>query len=114
MNKKELGVKMCPQKIMIIQPMNGLSDIEIKETRNRAIKDCTDHGYIVINSYIDGFESDWAENQKHIGLAYLSLSLKAMSQCDAVYLCKGWDKARGCIIEYKAAKAYSLDIIDSF
>ena len=44
-------------------------------------------------------------------LYYLSQSLAKMACCDAVFLCEGWENARGCRVERAAAVAYDLEII---
>lgn len=41
----------------------------------------------------------------------LGLFIEAMSQCEAVYFCDGWEDTRGCRIEHEVAEAYGLDII---
>ena len=37
--------------------------------------------------------------------------IQLLSQADMIYLGEGWDKARGCKIEYEIAKAYGINII---
>ena len=107
----------CTQSIgnvMISQPMGGLSDQEIVETRDRAICEIRKMGGTVINTL---FTEEWKKNQTRLDdfvvspLWFLAKSLEAMSHCHAVYFCKGWKKARGCRIEHEAAVAYGLQII---
>lgn len=102
-------------KAMLSQPMNGKTEKEIKDTREKAIIALKAKGYEVVNTL---FTDEWykTENMKvrgvvQIPLCFLAKSLENMSLCHAVYFCKGWEKARGCIIEHDAAKAYGLDII---
>ena len=102
-------------KAMLSQPMNGKTNEEIVATRERAIKELEAAGYEVVNTL---FTDEWysSENMKNRGvenipLCFLAKSLENMSLCNAVYFCKGWDKARGCKIEHDAAVAYGLDII---
>ena len=103
------------RKAMISQPMNGKSDEEIYETRDRVMGLLTESGYRVVNTIFTG-EQYSDENMKSRGILFpplrlLAESLSYMSECDTVYFCKGWDKARGCRIEHEAAKAYGLNII---
>lgn len=102
-------------KVMLSQPMNGKTDEEIKATREKAIAALTDMGYEVVNTL---FTDEWysPESMKERGvvqipLCFLAKSLENMSLCHAAYFCKGWEKARGCIIEHAAAEAYGLEII---
>lgn len=102
-------------KAMLSQPMNGKTDEEIAETRERAIKALEAKGYEIVNTL---FTDEWysAESMKKRGvvqipLCFLAKSLENMSLCHAAYFCKGWENARGCKIEHDAAVAYGLDII---
>ena len=42
---------------------------------------------------------------------YLGSSLHMLSLADAILLCDGWVKARGCRIEYQVAKLYGIPIL---
>lgn len=95
-------------KIFISQPMNGLSDEQIKTERNNAIKSCEEKfGKIeIIESYFEN-----VPKVKTIPLYYLGKSLQLMSEADVVYFCKGWENARGCVIENKCAIDYNINIV---
>lgn len=102
-------------KAMLSQPMNGKTDEEIIETRERAIKALEAEGYEVVNTL---FTDEWysAESMKDRGVVqipvcFLAKSLENMSLCHAAYFCKGWEKARGCKIEHDVAVAYGLTIL---
>lgn len=98
-------------KAMIIQPMNGLTDEQIRVNREAATKVLESKGYYVLNSFFDYSEDRLKElGYSNLGVFYLSESLKVMSMCDAVYCCKGWNQARGCVIELKTADSYGLEI----
>lgn len=99
---------------MISQPMNGLTDEQIKETREIAIAIIKDSGYEFQDSYFgDTYHKDMDGDPDNINIPifYLSKSIERMSYCDAVYFCKGWEKARGCVIEHEIAKKYGLRCI---
>ncbi len=103
-------------KAMISQPMNGLTDEEIFETRNKAIMWLSKNRFDLVDTlcrYRWFLENLLLTNHvKNEPLYYLSLSLGQMSQCDAVYFCKGWENYRGCRIEHEAAEVYGLKIIE--
>lgn len=95
--------------------MNGKTEQEIVETRNKAIKALEAAGYEVVNTL---FTDEWYSKEKmeergvvQIPLCFLAKSLENMSLCHAAYFCKGWEKARGCKIEHDAAVAYGLKIL---
>ena len=100
-------------KVMISQPMKDLSDEQIEEVRNRAIKAIEARGDEFVSTF---FKDDWntlvkklnAEGVTNISLHFLSRSLMEMSKCDGVYFCKGWESARGCVVEHQVAKSYGL------
>ena len=103
------------KKAMISQPMNGYTEYEIQETRERCIKALVINGYRVINTlFTDSWYSEKAMDERGVvnrPLCYLAKSLENMSKCDTAYFAKGWEDARGCRIEHAAAKAYGLEII---
>ena len=103
------------KKIMISQPMNGFTDEQINETRDRALEFVKDNNYEFINTL---FTDEWYSKEKmlergvvQIPLCFLAKSIENMSLCHIAYFCKGWENARGCKIEHDIAKAYGLEII---
>ena len=104
------------KKAMLSQPMGGLTLEKIEETRENAVCTLRSKGYLIENTL---FTDEWYEEEiSHAPgwiiqrpLFFLAKSLEAMSRCDTVYFCKGWEKARGCRIEHDAAVAYGLEII---
>lgn len=103
------------KKVMLSQPMNGKSDEEIKETRDKATKVLKNKGYEIVNTL---FTDDWYSPEAMEGrgvvnrpLCFFAKSVENMSKCDVVYFCKDWEKYRGCKLEHECAKAYGLEII---
>lgn len=96
--------------IMISQPMKDISSEKIIAVRENAIHTLETFGYDVIDNFFTD-DSFITEDTKQTPVAYLAKSLEVMSKCDAVYFCKGWEKARGCKIEHEIAKNYGLAII---
>ena len=103
------------KRVMISQPMSGLTDDEITQTQNRAYQHLRDIGYDVVNTLFLDYPSDEDLKvsrgiiQPHI--FYLSNAVREMSKCDAVYFVKGWKDARGCKIEHEIAREYGLELI---
>lgn len=96
-------------KAIICQPMRGKTTDEIKAVREKATKYLESEGYEVVNTFFD--PNEIPEANKHKPLYCLSTSIRAMSFCDAVYFCEGWQDYRGCVLEYIAAGTYGLKII---
>jgi len=90
------------KKVFISQPMSGLTIEQIKEDRERCIK-------VIKDEIGDDFEviDNLQENKNYPHkLYYLSEDLKFLSEADVVFFATGWDDARGCEIEWQAAKNY--------
>ena len=100
---------------MISQPMNGFTDEQITETRNRFLQFAKNENMEVVNTY---FKNEWFAKIElnHVGVIqapvyYLARALEKMAHCNVVYFVKGWENARGCKIEHEVALQYGLDII---
>ena len=91
-------------RFMISQPMKGLSKEQIEENRAYIVKKLTEEGHTIVDSFIEVPDS---ENK---ALWCLGASFQIMSNCDAVYFLKGWENARGCVLEHKACEAYGVKI----
>ena len=104
------------KKAMLSQPMAGRTEQEIIATRDRAIAELERRGYEIVNTL---FTDEWYSQEKmtergvvQIPLCFLAKSLENMSRCHAAFFCLGWQNARGCRIEYDAAVAYGLEVIE--
>ena len=86
-----------------------------KRFRRLEIAALCDKGYVVVNTLFSHDQSDkeYLEKRgfKQIPVAFLGKSVMAMAQCDAVYFCRGWENARGCVIEHDVAQTYGLEIL---
>lgn len=103
------------KKAMISQPMHGKSEDEIIKVRENATEFLESQGYEVVDTY---FEGEWCSDGvltlngiNNKPLWFLAKSLDMMSKCDLVYLCKGWEKSRGCRLENEAALAYDIPLL---
>ena len=97
------------KKIFISQPMNGLTDEEIKINRSSAIKKLEKFMHGEEFEIIDSFFETAPHDAKP--LWYLGESLKLLAQADYALFLKGWDKARGCKIENTCAQEYGIQTI---
>ena len=95
-------------KLFISQPMNGLTDAEILDERDKATR-VAQYACDETVEVIDSFFQEAPHDAKP--LWYLGKSLELLSEADAVYFAPGWKEARGCRIEHAAAVAYGLNIV---
>lgn len=102
------GVKMI--QVFISQPMNGVSDKQIQKTRAAAIQDviaqaveyyqCGVSDVEIMDTVIKDFDPCVHP------LKYLGKSIEMIAEADAVYFVRGWQDARGCVIEHECAQKY--------
>jgi hypothetical protein len=102
-------------KIMISQPMNGLTEKQITNAQNKFLEYAKKENLKPLNTF---FQDEWYSNESmssrgvlQTPLFFLAKSLEYMSKCTTVYFAKGWENARGCKIEHEVALQYGLDII---
>lgn len=96
-------------KVFISQPMANRSEEEILNERlevlNKLKKDLKTDNIAIIDSY---FEEDESKSTIHKGVYHLGKSLELLSTADVAYFCKGWQHARGCLIEKEVCQAYNI------
>lgn len=85
-------------KVMISQPMKGRKTEEIKAERETLVKELEEKGFEVVDTVF--------EKGPDNPLYFLSKSIEAMSNVDAVVFMPGWQGARGCRIEHQVAAEY--------
>jgi len=99
-------------KVFISCTMNGRSDEEILKTRkdiNEKLKNVLKQDFEVIDSFFTDFNPN--VTQIDPAMYYLGLSISKMAAADIVVFAEGWDKARGCKLEYNVARAYGKTCI---
>ena len=100
------------KKVMISQPMAGKTDLEIAKVRKKATQYLEDKGFEVVNTFFkEGFDRMIDVQSFDKSIYFLAKSIEKMSECQAVYFCRGWENTRGCQIEHEVAKKYGLEII---
>lgn len=98
------------KKVFISQPMNGLSDEEIRTNREAIINKLNEFKlgeFEIIDSYMADYNPE-----KNNPVAYLGKSIEFLAQADLAVFGKGWQNARGCQIEHSVCVAYNIPIID--
>lgn len=87
-------------KIMISQPMNGKTGKQIRDERKYLVQELEAEGHEVIDTVIENFDDEVSP------VYYLSKAIEALDKADAVVFMRGWEKARGCVIEHETALFY--------
>lgn len=96
------------KKLFISQPMNGKTDTEILEVREKAIKSAERE----LGEKVEVIDSFFRNAPvKANPLWFLGKSLELLSEADVAYFAKGWEEARGCKIEHQCAIDYGIELI---
>lgn len=59
-------------------------------------------GFEVVNP----LEVDAGESPEYFD--HIAADLRALADCDAIYMCRGWRESRGCRLEHAFARIYQL------
>lgn len=94
-------------KVMISQPMNGKPEEQIKEERKELVKAIETSG----DEVIDTVFTQEVPKDCDAAIYYLAKSIEAIGKADTVIFMKGWEKARGCVIEHLVAVKYDKEIV---
>lgn len=86
-------------KIMISQPMRGKTNEQIKDEREPLKIAIEASGGICMDTVFDNVDNGTP-------LSYLAKSIKYLDEADIIWFMPGWDKSRGCRIEFECAKEY--------
>ena len=101
--------------IFIAQPMTGLSNESIENTRNGLIKLCQSEYGEKIN-ILDQFHlpDDIPEDYKcsiEKQIYLLGRSIQILAKADVAYFADGWENYRGCRMENNACLKYGVKVI---
>lgn len=94
--------------VFISQPMNGKKTEEIECEREEFVNDLKKYLGEDINILDTIFH--FAEDVP--SLVYLGRSLEVLAKADLSVFMDGWENARGCRIEYNAAKDYGVPTLE--
>ena len=42
---------------------------------------------------------------------YMGKDIEALLECDAIFLCEGWQNSKGCMAEFEVARIYNKQIL---
>ena len=90
-------------KIYIAGPMRGYDELNFPAF-NAAAYDLTADGYIVVNPVDINPDpnADWLDCMRK--------DIKALVDCDAIYMLEGWEKSGGATIEHFIASRLGFDV----
>lgn len=92
------------KKVYISLPISGLDLETRKDVALRAEIQLRGLGYDVFNPLGDGWVAGLSQNE------YMKRDLKALLDCDAIYMMKGWNHTLNCKLELDNAIAIGIDV----
>ena len=92
-------------KVFISFPMNGKPYDELIAERKSIISRCKEYFSDDVY-YIDTIVKD-PDGEP---LYYLGKAIEALSEADVAVFANGWEKARGCNIEFECAEKYHIPV----
>lgn len=103
-------------KVFISQPMNGYTDEEIAEVRDQAIEEIKQiYQFFDRNNQLEIVSTTFTQEGEILPkeasrLWWLGRAIQLLDGVDVIYMCKGWEDARGCKIERHVAIEYNIGI----
>lgn len=91
--------------IYISIPITGL-DIEKQKARASEVEESLSHFFDeVVNPFRNGVPID-AHPSEH-----MRADFKLLLECDAIYMCRGFEDSSGCMAEFEVARCCHMDIV---
>lgn len=92
------------KKIYISLPISHY-DLEERRAYAQNVEDALGHFYEVANPLKNGLpaEANWREHMK--------IDLKNLLECDAIFMCRDFDKSKGCKLEWEVATTVGMEVL---
>lgn len=101
------------KKLYISIPITG-QESTIKERYNQSINYIINNDILKYYEIITPFDVSEFDNgnipNDHDYAWYMGEDIKILLRCDAIFMCPGWNKSKGCKCEYETARIYSKEI----
>ena len=92
-------------RVYISGPMTGHEDMN-REAFEEAEKEL--HFDWAVDEIVNPAKFPFRDTAEYRNI--INFCLSALSQCDSIYMLKGWEKSTGACIEYGYARARGMDI----
>lgn len=103
--KQDKKETMTERTIYISLPISGRDPEEARQEADSVKHALSRQGYRPVSPF-----DIW--HGKHPQYAdYICNDLRALADCEAIFLCQGWNGSRGCRIEHKFAEEFGKRII---
>lgn len=96
------------ERIYISGPISGYDLTEREKVFDKAEEDIRKNGNIPMNPLKNGLSANFDYS------VHMRVDLANLLQCDAIYMLSGWNKSKGCQIEYQVAITCGIRVIDNY
>lgn len=93
------------KKCYISLPISGYDYNERLEYAENVEKKLEEMGYEPVNPFDNGLDNH-APSEQH-----MKADFKMLLECDYIYLCKDWEKSRGCLAEFNVAANCGIKVL---
>ena len=105
------GRGMKRKRIYISIPISG-HDIEEVKAKAKDITECILWDELGIEKGLDVITPfDVCPEPDKPYSYYMGKDIEALLECDAIYLCEGWQNSKGCMAEFEVARIYGKEIM---
>lgn len=101
----KISFKEDKQKCYISLPISGYDYEERLGYAENVERILENMGYDPVNPFDNGIDKN-APSEQH-----MKADFKMLLECDNIYLCKGWEKSRGCLAEFNLAANCGINVI---
>ena len=99
------------KRIYISIPISG-HDLEEVKAKARDIRECILWDELGIEKSLDIITPfDVCPEPDKPYSYYMGKDIEALLECDAIYLCEGWQNSKGCMAEFEVARIYNKEIM---
>ena len=92
-------------KVYISIPISGHDETEVREHADLIKSSLSRAGHRPVSPF------DVYAGKKPTYADYLCCDLRALADCDAIFLCNGWQFSRGCRIERNFAEEFGKQVM---
>lgn len=102
-------------KVFISMPMKSKSTEQVRVEMAKVFSQIKEKlpDAELIDSVIDGADSEIAVKGDGIGIWYLGKSLQLLAEADLVFFVNEWEQYRGCAIERQVAERYGKFCVEA-
>jgi len=93
------------KKVYISLPIKGRSETDVRKHNEKAVNRLVELGLDPISPLDNGLPYDAPDDM------HMARDFRTITECDAIYLCDGWEYSHGCMDELAVAADCRLAVV---